>query len=138
MIDKGIVLVALAHDQNAVKTLRLNIAKVMNAVNTVDRQVEVLIQDVADSLDGIHQEAGRGSLLNAGKKQANGEGPLGHQALGAVIGDVVHFFGDFFYFVPGDLLDQRAAVQRPGNSCMGDARDTCNVFDGDHNISPEK
>ncbi|MNO03372.1 hypothetical protein D3C81_2240520 [compost metagenome] len=57
MVYKSIILIALAHDENAVKTLRLNISEVVDAVDPVNGQVEVLIQHMADSFDRIHKKA---------------------------------------------------------------------------------
>ncbi|MNI87585.1 hypothetical protein D3C73_1447930 [compost metagenome] len=57
MVDKSIILIALAHDKNTVEPLRLDVPEIMDTVNPVNGQVVVLIQRTADSLDGIHQEA---------------------------------------------------------------------------------
>ncbi|MNV78213.1 hypothetical protein D3C71_1716920 [compost metagenome] len=57
MVNKSIILIALAHDENAVKTLRLNISEVVDAVDPVNGQVEILIQHMADPFDRIHKKA---------------------------------------------------------------------------------
>ncbi|MNN77616.1 hypothetical protein D3C81_1941000 [compost metagenome] len=57
MVNKSIILIALAHDKNTVKALRLNVAEITYSVNPVDGQIVVLVQRMADTLDGIHQEA---------------------------------------------------------------------------------
>ncbi|MNY43272.1 hypothetical protein D3C86_1782170 [compost metagenome] len=57
MVNKSIILIALAHDENAVKTLRLNISEVVDPVDPVHGQVEILIQHMADPFDRIHKKA---------------------------------------------------------------------------------